>query len=311
VKPAPKEEAHRGVANSFLNDTLTHGEIMQPFAYLNPTTAAEACRMLADRAGAARVLAGGTDLIIQMEIGRHQPEALLFLGRMPELREIRFDPRSGLTVGAMATMREIELHPAIQARYPVLARGAAEVGSVQIRNLATLGGNLCNASPSADTSPSLLALDAEVRVLGPEGDRSVPITAFWTGPGRTVLTPGEIVTSVHMPAPDENTRSFYYKLAVRKAMDLAMVGIAVTAVPGRGRFDQARIALGAVAPMALRATEAEASVTGGSLSDETIEQAALRAMEASRPISDQRASAEYRREMVGALTRRALRQLAT
>jgi carbon-monoxide dehydrogenase medium subunit len=283
---------------------------MQPFDYLEPTSTADACRMLADRAGRARVLAGGTDLIIQMEGGRHHPEAIVFLGRMPELREIRFDPRTGLTVGAMATLREIELHPAIQDRYPVLARGAAEVGSVQIRNLATLGGNMCNASPSADTSPSLLVLDAEVRILGPGGERSVPITNFWTGPGRTVLAPGEIVTSVHLPLPAENTRSFYYKLAVRKAMDLAMVGVAVTLVPRNGGFGQARIALGAVAPVALRATEAEALVTGRSLNDALIEEAAQKAVEVTRPISDQRASATYRQEMVRALTRRALRQLA-
>src|SRR5258708_32328922 len=115
---------------------------MEPFEYLEPATAADACRMLADRAGRARVLAGGTDLIIQTQAGRHQPEAMLFLGRLPELREIRFDPGAGLTVGAMATLREIELHPVIQARYPVLARGAAEARSVQIPNLATRGGNL-------------------------------------------------------------------------------------------------------------------------------------------------------------------------
>lgn len=280
---------------------------MQPFEYFEPTTTAEACRILADRPGAARVLAGGTDLIIQMEGGRHHPEALVFLGRLPQLREIRFDPRGGLTVGAMATLREIELHPAIQAHYPVLARGAAEVGSVQIRNLATLGGNMGNASPSADTSPSLLAMDAEVRILGPAGERTVPIGAFWTGPGRTVLAPGEIIINVHAPVPDANTRSFYYKLAVRKAMDLAMVGIAVTAVPRNGGFDQIRIALGAVAPTALRATEAEALVTGRSVSDDTIAQAAQHAVDSCRPIDDQRASAQYRREMVGALTRRALR----
>lgn len=266
--------------------------------------------MLAEHDGRARVLAGGTDLIIQMESGRHQPEAILFLGKLPGLREIRFDPRSGLTVGAMVTMREIELHPVIQARYPVLARGAAEVGSVQIRNLATLGGNMCNASPSADTSPSLLALDAEVRILGPGGERAVPIAEFWTGPGRTVLSAGEIVTAVQLPAPDENTRSFYYKMAVRKAMDLAMVGIAVTAVPRNGGFDRVRIALGAVAPTALRATEAEALATGQSLSSDVIDRAAQQAIDISRPIGDQRASAEYRREMVGALTRRALRHVA-
>lgn len=283
---------------------------MQPFEYLEPKTAAEASRILEDRAGRARVLAGGTDLMIQMEMGRHCPEAVLFLGRLPELREIRFDPRDGLTVGAMATLREIELHPAVQERYPVLARGAAEVGSVQIRNLATLGGNMCNASPSADTSPSLLALDAEVRILGPNGERTAPITDFWTGPGRTVLEPGEIVTGVHLPVPHANLRSFYYKLAVRKAMDLAMVGVAVTAAPRNGSFDQVRIALGAVAPTALRATEAEALVTGRPVTGDAIEQAAQKAMEAARPISDQRASAEYRREMVRALTSRALRQLA-
>jgi CO/xanthine dehydrogenase FAD-binding subunit len=282
---------------------------MQPFEYLEPKSASDACRMLADRAGRARVLAGGTDLVIQMQAGRHQPEAIIYLGRLPELREIRFDPRQGLTVGAMATMREIELHPAIQERYPTLARGAAEVGSVQIRNLATLGGNMANASPSADTSPSLLVMDAEVRALGPNGERTLPITEFWTGPGRTALEPGEIVVSVRVPVPHENTRSFYYKLAVRKAMDLAMVGVAVTAVPRNGGFDRVRIGLGAVAPVALRATAAEALATGRSLSETAIEQAAQKAMEASQPISDQRASAEYRREMVRVLTARALRQL--
>jgi carbon-monoxide dehydrogenase medium subunit len=282
---------------------------MQPFEYVEPASARDACRVLADRAGRARVLAGGTDLIIQTQAGRYQPETMLYLGKLPELREIRFDPRAGLTIGAMATMRAIELHPVIQARYPVLARGAAEVGSVQIRNLATLGGNMCNASPSADTSPSLLVLDATVRIVGPGGERTVPITEFWTGPGRTVLAADEIVTAVHLPVPHENTRSFYYKLAVRKAMDLAMVGIAVTMVPRNGGFDQARIALGAVAPVVLRAMEAEALVTGRAVTRDTIEQAAQKAIEVTQPISDQRASAEYRREMVGALTRRALQQL--
>ena len=266
--------------------------------------------MLEDRAGRARVLAGGTDLMIQMEAGRHCPEAVLFLGRLPELREIRFDPRDGCTIGAMATLREIELHPAVQERYPVLARGAAEVGSVQIRNLATLGGNMCNASPSADTSPSLLALDAAVRILGPQGERSVPIHEFWTGPGRTALEPGEIVTAVHLPVPHANTRSFYYKLAVRKAMDLAMVGIAISLVPQNGGFSNARIALGAVGPVVLRATEAEQVINSGPVTPERIAEAAQLAMAASKPISDQRASAEYRREMVATLTRRGLQQLA-
>ena len=173
-------------------------------------------------------------------------------------------------MGATATMREIELHPVVQERYPVLARGAAEVGSVQIRNLATLGGNMCNASPSADTSPSLLVLDARGADPGAEGRaRRCRLRSSGLGPAARRWQPGEIVTAVQMPVPHENTRSFYYKLAVRKAMDLAMVGIAVTVVPRNGGFDQARIALGAVAPTALRATEAEALVTGRALSDES------------------------------------------
>jgi len=266
--------------------------------------------MLAEQGGRARLLAGGTDLVLQMETGRHKPEAVIYLGRIPELQVIRFDERTGLTVGALATLRELETHPRVRERYPTLARGAAEVGSVQIRNLATLGGNMCNASPSADTSPSLLVLDAQVQIQGPSGERAVPITQFWTGPGRTVLEPGEIVTRVQLPTPHAATRSFYYKLAVRKAMDLAMVGIAVTLTPRNGGFDQARIALGAVAPTALRVPAAEALVTNGAVTEAVIEQAAQQAMAAAQPISDQRASAQYRREMVGALTRRALRQLA-
>jgi carbon-monoxide dehydrogenase medium subunit len=279
---------------------------MREFGFLEPQSIAEACELLAANAGRAKLLAGGTDLVVQMHTGRHEPETILNLGRIPGLRGIRFDDRNGLTIGPLTTMRELELHPVVRERYPSLARGAAEVGSVQIRNLATLGGNLCNASPSADTSTSLLALDAQVRIAGENGERSVPVGEFWGGPGQTVLLQDELVTGIHLPTPASGTRSFYYKLAVRKAMDLAMVGIAVSLVRANGSCKEVRIALGAVAPKVIRATEAEALIAGD---PGQIDEAARLAMEASRPISDQRASADYRREMVRTLTRRALSQL--
>lgn len=279
---------------------------MREFRYLEPRTVPEACRMLAEHAGRAKLLAGGTDLVIQMHTGRHQPEAIIYVGRIPELHGIRFDERTGLVVGPLTTMRELELHPVVRERYPTLARGAAEVGSVQIRNLATLGGNLCNASPSADTSPSLLSLDARVQITGTSGERTVPVGRFWTGPGQTDLGPDEMVTGILLPTPLPGTRAFYYKLAVRKAMDLAIVGMAVSLVRQNGGCRDVRIALGAVAPTVIRATEAEQLIAA---EPRRIDEAAQLAMEATRPISDQRASAEYRREMARVLTRRALSHL--
>jgi carbon-monoxide dehydrogenase medium subunit len=282
---------------------------MHEFRFLEPRSIAEACGMLAEHGDRARLLAGGTDLVVQMHAGRHSPDAVIYLGRLPELRGIAFDEQTGLTIGSLATMRELELHPIVRERYPTLARGAAEVGSVQIRNLATLGGNLCNASPSADTSTSLLSLDARVRIAGPNGERTMPVGQFWTGPGRTDLRAGELVRSIHLPVPAAGARGYYYKLAVRKAMDLAMVGIAVSLVRQNGATRDVRIALGAVAPTVIRATEAEQLIAGGAVDAAKIQEAARLAMEAASPISDQRASADYRREMVCQLTSRALTQL--
>jgi len=281
---------------------------MHSFDYLEPKTLGEAARMLGDHGARARLLAGGTDLLVQMEGVRHRPETVIYLGRIPELRRITWDAQAGLRIGATATLRELENHPAAIESYPALVRGAREVGSVQIRNLATLAGNLCNASPSADTSPALLAYDAAAEILGSDGEsRLVPVSDFWTGPGRTVLEPGEMVASIRLPAPAAGLRSFYYKLAVRKAMDLAMVGIAATLVPADSGAQQVRIALSAVAPVCLRAQNAEAAVEQGGAG--AIDEAARLAEEAVSPIDDQRASAAYRREMVRVLTTRALTEL--
>lgn len=264
--------------------------------------------MLAEHGPRAMLLAGGTDLVIQMETGRRRPDWVIYLGRIPELRQITWDPAAGLRIGATATLREVENHPAVVERYPALARGAKEVGSVQIRNLATLAGNVCNASPSADTSPALLAYDCEVEITTSEGvSRSVPVDRFWTGPGETVLQPGELVTALLLPPSPPGLRSYYYKLAVRKAMDLAMVGITVALTPNGGAPENVRIALGAVAPVCMRVHEAEAAIQREGASG--IETAARLAQAAVSPIDDQRASAAYRREMVRVLTTRALTQL--
>jgi len=281
---------------------------MSPFEYFEPRSVAEALRTLAEWGGRARVLAGGTDLLIQMEGGRHAPAALVYVSRVPELREIVREPGGTLRIGAAVTLREVENHAAIVERYPALARGAREVGSVQIRNLATLAGNVCNASPSADTSPALLAYDAAVELESQEwGKRVLPVAGFWLGPGLTALRPGEMLTAVLLPPPPPGLRSFYYKLAVRRAMDLAMVGVCATLVPGPGGPAGVRIALGAVAPVCRRVREAEQAVERGGA--EAIGEAAAFAEAAVTPIDDQRASAAYRREMVRVLTARALTQL--
>ena len=281
---------------------------MNAFEYLEPKSVQDAARYLAEYGTRARILAGGTDLMVQMEAGRHTPEAVVYVGRIPELRQISWDLSEGLTIGATATLREVENHPAVREHYPALARGAREVGSVQIRNLATLAGNVCNASPSADTAPALLAYDAAVEIVDAQGERrAVLVDEFWKAPGRTELQPGEMVTAIRLPAPPSGLRSFYYKLAVRKAMDLAMAGLCVTLIPRAGAAEQVRIALGAVAPTPIRAREAEAAVERGGLA--AIQEAALLAEAASSPINDQRASAAYRREMVRVLTARALEEL--
>lgn len=283
---------------------------MLPFEYLEPRSVADAVRQLALYEGRARVLAGGTDLLLQMQAGRHAPAALIYAGRIPELRGIGWSSDEGLRIGAGTTLREVENDPTVRERYPALARAASEVGSVQIRNLATLAGNVVNASPSADTSPALLLHDAVVELVGAGGvSRSVPLGEFWTGPGTTALQAGELVTAIVLPPPPEGLRTFYRKLAVRKAMDLAMVGVAAGVVRSNGAITHARVALGAVAPVCLRAREAEQALLQEGPA--AAARAAQLAVAATSPIDDQRASASYRRAMAQRLTGLALAQLLT
>jgi len=209
-------------------------------------------------------------------------------------------------VGAAVTMRQAELSGTVQKRYPAIAQGAGVVASVQVRNRATLVGNLCNAAPSADTAPGMIALRAKVRIAGPEGRRTVLLEDFFTGPGKTVLGPGEMVTAVQVPPPAPRTGSAYARHTPRGAMDIAVagVGVGVTLAPRAGTCEDIRIVLGAVAPTPLRARQAEGVLRGKVPTPELIEQAAEVAAGEARPIDDVRASAGYRRDLVRVLTRR-------
>jgi carbon-monoxide dehydrogenase medium subunit len=207
-------------------------------------------------------------------------------------------------------MRTLEKDSIIRERYTALAEGAGEVGGIQIRHLATIGGNISHGSPAADTAAPLLALGAQVKIASADGERTVPIETFFLGPGQTVLKTGEIVTAFECPPRGANEGSQYIKQKIREVMDLAFVGVASSTKTNNGTVSDVKIGLAAVAPTPLRATDAEAIVNGNSLTAELLEQAATAASAQSSPISDLRCSAEHRREMVGVLTRRSLQAAA-
>lgn len=280
---------------------------MHAFDYVEAESIAEAVSCLAENGDEARPIAGGTDLIIQMETGRKQPRVVVGIGRLPELQGIHFDPQKGLTLGAMTPLRAVETSPIIREHYPMLARAAGEIGSIQIRNLATIGGNVCNASPSADCSPPLLALETTVVIAGPEGERRMPIKEFWLGPGRTALKPGEILKAFEIPPPEPGQKGIYIKHAVRRCMDIAIVGVAGVVVLDNGTPKKARLALGAVAPTVIRVPEAEERIVAEGLS--ALPEVGRIAQSTARPITDQRASAEYRSAMVNVLSQRVFRLL--
>jgi CO/xanthine dehydrogenase FAD-binding subunit len=283
---------------------------LKRFDYLAPESLEEALAILRERGNGCKLLAGGTDLVVQMKEAGLHPSYVVSLRRLRELRGIAFDERQGLRIGAMTTMAEVEQHPGLQRGYAVLVDGARILGSVQTRNMATLGGNVCNAAPSADTAPALLVLGARADIAGPGGRRQVPLEQFFTGPGQTVLGRHEILAGLLIPTPAPRTGAYYERHTPRAEMDIAVVGVAalVTLEPDRDLIREARIALGAVAPTPVRAPEAEASLAGQPPSEEAFQRAAELAAGAARPISDIRASAAFRRHLVQVMTARCLRR---
>jgi aerobic carbon-monoxide dehydrogenase medium subunit len=286
---------------------------VRDFEYHDPRTLDEAIALLQRYEANARLLAGGTDLVILMTDRVVMPEHVIDVKGIPELTRFEWDGEAGLTIGAAVPFRRLEESPEVRRFYPGMHEAASEVGSWQIRNLGTPGGNLCTASPACEIGPILYALDAQVEIAGPRGRQRMPVQQFITGVRRTVLEPNELLVSIHVPHPALHSASHYIKLKERQKMDIAFVGVAaaVELEDGDGVVREARIALGAVAPTPIRAPKAEASLRGQRLTDAVLEEAGREAAQAASPILDVRASAEYRKEMVDVLTRRAVRQAAT
>ena len=280
------------------------------FDYVKPASLAKASRLLAEHAGEARPFMGGTDLFVRMRDGFVRPQIVVDVKHLPGMRDILYDERTGLTIGAAATMNEVARHPAVQTHYPLLAEAANSVASYQLRNRATLGGNLCNGSPAADTAPATLLLEGRIVLYGQNGERGVPADEFFLGPGATAMQPGELMTAVRFPVPPTGSAGRYLKLGRNKAGDLAIAGVAVFGFPdGTTSGHSFRIGLASVAPVPLRAREAEEVLAANPPGEETFALAAQKAMEAASPIDDVRASAAYRKAMVRNLTLRALREV--
>lgn len=278
------------------------------FEYIVPETIEEACRLLKEKGAHAKVMAGGTDLLLKMRRRLLEPKTVIGLKKIRSLHGIVLQKGKGLTIGAGALLSEVAAHPGIRRFFPAVAYAAWETANVQIRNMGTLVGNLCNAAPSADNAPTLLVLEAEVLIMGTEGERRLPITQFFKGPGDTALESGQIVTAVRVPWPPQHSAAAYRTISARGNVDISAVGVAAMVVMDRTSCAEARIALGAVAPVPMRARRAEQVLKGRPFMEETVKAAARAAAKECSPISDVRASAEWRREMVEVLTERALRE---
>ena len=280
--------------------------------YLEPESIGEACLLLREHQGEAKVIAGGTDLLVQMKNRIRTPRYLVNLKRISDLGHIVYDEASGLRIGALAKLRAIETSAIIKEKFTALFEAAYNMASVQIRNLGTIGGNLCNALPSADTVPPLMALDARLKVVGVDGERIVPIKEFFKAPGETVLNGSEILAEIQIDPPPPMSDSTYIKYTLRNAMDLARVGVAVflKLASSNGKCEDVRIGLAACAPTPIRAERAEQILRGSSLSDEVLERASTVACDESECRLDSfRVPVDYREELIRVLTKRAIKHL--
>ena len=281
---------------------------MHWFDYCAPKGLEEVLDVFAEYGERARALAGGTDLILFMEKGRLKPDLVVEIPSCLPFVGIEVT-NSHIRIGSRTTMRELETSPLIREKISILAEAASKVGSLQIRNLATIGGNICTASPAGDTLPALLVLDASVKLVSKSGERLVPLREFFFGPGETVRQPNELLTEVIVPLPSSHSGYSFYKLSVRRYMDIAIVNAAAfIAVNEDGFITDAKIALGSVAPTPIRAYEAEERLKGNTINDILLDEVGRLAQEASSPITDQRGTAEYRRIMVYRLTKRVVKE---
>jgi CO/xanthine dehydrogenase FAD-binding subunit len=282
---------------------------VKAFEYAAPKTVAEAVALLAEKGNRARVLAGGTDLLVQVREGRRSVDWIVDVKHIAEANQLQFDPERGLILGAAVPCYKVYEDAAIARAYPGLVDAVALIGGVQIQSRASVGGNLCNASPAADTIPALIAHEAVCQIAGPKETRTVPVEQFCTAPGRTVLRSGEFLVSLRVPPLALRFGASYLRFIPRNEMDIAVVGVGVSLIldEDRQRCTRARIALAAVAPTPLLADEAGKALADGPLNDALIDKAAALAQQAARPISDMRGDAAYRKHLVGVLVKRAVR----
>jgi carbon-monoxide dehydrogenase medium subunit len=280
---------------------------MQRFDYFETEHLNEVISTLAEYGSDAALLAGGTDLLNMIRTETVKPRVVINLKHVSTLGGIT-DSDEELRLGALTKIKELNNSSTISENYPSLREASNRLGSIQIRHLATVGGNLCRAAPCAETAPPLLVYGARVRINGPEGERILPLEEFFTGPGEIALTRGEVLTEVLIPHPAKRTGSAYLRHSVRELMDLALVNVAVliSLDEESKTITDARIALGSVAPTPIRARQAEETLRGQPINDAVINHAARVAAEESLPISDVRSSAEYRQSITRLLTRRTL-----
>jgi xanthine dehydrogenase iron-sulfur cluster and FAD-binding subunit A len=275
---------------------LAHG-----FDYLEAASVEDAVALLARYEGRARVMAGGTDLVVMMKMERHKPAAVVNISKIPGLNQIEPDAKAGvLRIGALASIHTLALHPLIQSQFPCLAEACSAFGSTQVEVMGTIGGNLCNGSPAGDTAPALLVLCAQLVLVGPQGRRIVPVEEFFIGPGKTVLQPGELLVEVDLPLAAEPSASVFLKVA-RVAADLAKASLAIHLSRQGDRITGVRLAMGAVAPKPIRLPAAEAVLLGKPFTPELAAEAGLAASQEITPIDDLRSTARYRRQIANAM----------
>jgi carbon-monoxide dehydrogenase medium subunit len=276
------------------------------FEYFAPDSIQEALKFLQEGGKGTHLLAGGTDIMVKLNHGLLKPRKIIGLKRIKGLNGISFNRKDGLTIGATALLADVAAHPAIRRYYPAVAYAAQSTANVQIRNMGTVAGNLCNAAPSADNAPTLIALSAEVSLAGTNAERRLPLEQFFKGPGQTALKPVEILTAIHVPPPPPHSGASYIHLSARGRVDISAVSVGAMLVMNKRQCSEARIVLGAVAPIPLRAVKSEKLIRGKPLTEGLMEKTGAQASKEAKPISDMRASAQYRKKMVAVLTKRAL-----
>ena len=279
---------------------------MRDFDFVEPASVSEACSLLAEDPEGSVVFAGGTDILVDLKADLRRPGRLVSLGRIGELRGIEIDGDGGLRIGAMTSVNQVARDEGVKQRFPGINDAAMSLAAEQVRNQATVAGNLCMAVPSADMAPILLAHNAAMRVVSPDGERSIPLQELFIGPRQTVLEPADIVVAIEVPAPAPGTGASSIRQGGRVSLSLPMASAATVLVMDGKVCREATVALGAVAPIPIVAKEAGDAVVGRELTEDVLDDAAERAAAAATPIDDIRATKEYRLELVRVLTRRVL-----